>query len=180
MMFDDDVCWWCLMMMMMMMMFDDDHHHTSWSFLECNQDSGKRGIVTRLRTTYCIPAVYRATHINDPLMQERFQCTTGGGVGSHGLGERLWTLGLMLTRWWFLQYFLFSPRKLGKWSNLTIFSTGLVKNHHLVEFRKIHPQSLTWEPENDGFQVRNLNFQTLILRFHVKLQGRTRELQDFS
>ena len=33
------------------------------------------------------------------------------------------------------------------------------------------PPKFNMEPENDGFQVRNLLFQGLLFRFHVKFQG---------
>ena len=33
------------------------------------------------------------------------------------------------------------------------------------------PPKSNMEPQNDGFQVRNLLFQAAIFRFHVNLQG---------
>ena len=41
---------------------------------------------------------------------------------------------MTFSRWWQLKYVLFSPRKLGQWSNLThIFQMGWF-NHQLVDF----------------------------------------------
>ena len=39
------------------------------------------------------------------------------------------------TRWWQFKYVLFSPLKLGKFSNLTIIFFRWVQNHQLEEFR---------------------------------------------
>ena len=54
---------------------------------------------------------------------------------------------------------------------LAQFGTTGVPTVPTVPISNVYPQSLNTEPENNGFQVRNLLFQWLMFRFHVENIG---------
>ena len=63
--------------------------------------------------------------------------------------------------------FYVHPKPWGRWTQFDEHILQMGWFNHATST----PKMFNMEPENDGFQVRNLLFQWLIFRFHVKLQG---------